>query len=51
MNQIISMKHGTINVQIKEENGGKQLQKKHVVWKIKKSGKSYVKQMCQMTEG
>ena len=51
MNQIISMKHGAIYVQMKEENGGKQLQKKYIVWKTKKSGKSYVKQMCQMTEG
>ena len=35
MNQIISMKHGTINVQMKEENGEKQLQKNYNVWNTK----------------
>ena len=47
----IFMKHGIINVQMKEENGEKQLQKKYIVWKTKKSGKSYIKQMCLKTEG
>ena len=45
------MRHGITNVQMKKENGEKQLQKNYIVQKTKKSGKSYVKQMCLMTEG
>ena len=42
---------GTIDVQLKEEIGEKQLQENFIVWKTKKSGPSYIKWMCQMTEG